>query len=156
MTPNVIIAITMAHVIMWLYIGLMYPILSVGTVQNTQSVVANRLRSKYGIKLNTFVKDGNHRGYTGLFGTIFINEKWLKREKAFEYIFHHEYCHRQKKHIQIHLLSRLACSLIPMLLLFLDWYFVLPIYLASFKLLAYQKDRFETIANNYADEKIKD
>jgi hypothetical protein len=140
------------HVLYYIYVGIIYQFIKIGTIYNTPNEEVFRLRSKYNVNIKTFRKDSNHWGFS--WGkTIYLNERMLnvKRNnyKALNTIFHHEYFHL-KFHNDAVIAMRVLFSLTPMLLL-IHWALFAIVYITfAYVMYVIVNKVFEIQANNYA------
>lgn len=163
----IVLLISAAHILYYLYIACAYRIMKIGTVTNTPHEEVFKLRSEFGVKIKTFQKSGWHLGYA--WGrTIYLNEKLLNIKKKARYpysslrrIFYHEYYHL-KHHVWKVIILRLVLSLIPLLML-VPWNALAMVLIAAMVYCNYAllmssiiNKTFETQANNYADKMLKE
>lgn len=145
------------HILYYIYVGIIYQFIKIGTIYNTPSEEIFKLRSKYNVNIKTFRKESNHWGYS--WGkTIYLNERLLNVKKnnykALNWTFHHEYYHL-KHHTYLNIILRLLLSITPVLLL-VHW----AVFAVGYILIGYMIYRlvtvvFEKEANDYANKMIE-
>jgi len=94
---KIALILTLIHIIYYIYVGIIYQFIKIGTIYNTPNKEIFRLRSKYNVKIKTFRKDSKHWGFYWL-NSIYLNEKLLDIKKkakhpykTLNYFFEHEY-----------------------------------------------------------------
>jgi len=148
------------HLLYYIYVGIIYQFVKIGTIYNTPNKEVFRLRSKYNVNIKTFRKDVNHWGFS--WGkTIYLNEKLFKTRKgskqplkALDWVFYHEYFHL-KNHVYQIIILRVLLSVTP-LLLTVHW----ALFVFNYIFIAYVSYRlvnveFEIQANEYANKMIE-
>lgn len=152
--------ICLIHFLYYIYVGIIYEFVKMGSIYNTPHKEIFRLRSEYNVMIKTFRKENFHWGFS--WGkTIYLNERLLKVKnknyKALNVIFHHEYYH-MKHHFKKIVLMRLLFSLTPLLLI-INWGLFTGVYVMFAYLMYYLTNNktglFEKQANEYALKTIK-
>lgn len=136
------------HLIYYFILQMFSDIMRIGSVTNTPNKLITKLRSQFKVKLLTFRKNNDHRGFAW-FKSIYLNESLFRNEKALRFTFFHELFHVQQKHKRNTLLLRLAFSILPILLL-LHWSVFTVTYILGAWMLYKYNERCEAGANDYA------
>jgi hypothetical protein len=149
------------HLLYYVYVGIIYQFIKIGTIYNTPNEEIFRLRSKYNVNIKTFRKDVNHWGFS--WGkTIYLNERLFQLKKgvtnstykALNWTFHHEYYHL-KHHTVKTILFRVLFSLTPILLL-IHWALFAIVYITfAYVMYVIVNKVFEKQANEYANKMIE-
>lgn len=141
------------HLIYYFILQVVADLMRIGSVTNTSNKIITKLRSQYKVNLLTFQKNTAHYGFAW-FKSIYLNESLFRNERALMFTFFHELYHVQKKHKQNTLLLRLVFSHLPILLIF-HWMIFLPAYIFGAWYLFKVNEHYETNANDYANQMIK-
>lgn len=157
---EIAIILCIIHVLYYIYVGIIYQFIKIGTIYNTPNEEVFKLRSKYNVNIKTFRKDSNHWGFSWG-NTIYLNERLLKARKgakypfrALHFTFHHEYFHL-KHHTVKAIVFRLLFSLTPVLLL-IHWALFAIVYITfAYVMFVIVNKVFEREANEYAKKMIE-
>lgn len=158
MDLNAVLLIVFLHVLYYTYFQIIDEFIRKGSRTKCNHIEFVRLRSRYNVKIKTFQKNSKLYGFSG-FRSVYLNENLLRTKTpgksdayyALKWTFFHEKYHLDNNHKLILLAMRYVLSCVPFTLLFLDWYYFLPIHLAAAYLIDLLRRRFEDMANRSAD-----
>ncbi|MEN6621973.1 MAG: hypothetical protein ABFD50_10535 [Smithella sp.] len=151
---NIVIIISIIHLVYYLYFQVISDIQRAGMVRNTPNRAISLLRTMHQVNIRTFQRNGNHFGFAW-FNAIYLNENLFKNEKALRWTFLHEYYHLQKNHKRNIILHRLILSVIPLLWV-VWWPLCVALYVGFAWLMHKLHERYEDNANRYANEHYKE
>ena len=124
---------------------------------NTPNRTITELRTKYGITIKTFNRNGDRRDGFSWIKSIWINERVFKDSNRLRFVFFHEKYHLDHKHKVKLLLMRFGIVLIPLLLSVVHWIIVIIIFTFLAMVVQYITDKvFEKKANEYAKQMMNE
>jgi hypothetical protein len=157
---KIAIILCIIHLLYYIYVGIIYQFIKIGTIYNTPNEEVFRLRSKYNVKIKTFRKESRHWGFYWL-NTVYINERLLNIRKGakhpyktLHFFFEHEYYHL-RNHARKVFVSRLLFCFTPMLLL-IHWALFVIVYITfAYVMYVIVNKVYEKDANDYANKMIE-